>query len=50
MTERVSNLRAVITEREVRTDIVVVDGRRQRHIEGCCCTTGRMWWPCQEVP
>lgn len=41
------NLRAVISERQLHTETFEVDGRVQCHVEGCSCTTSRVWWPCE---
>lgn len=39
----------VVADRERRTETLEVDGRLQRHVEGCRCTTLHMWWPCEDV-
>lgn len=49
MTDLPSFSAIIVSGREVPSETFEVDGRLERHIEGCSCTTLHMRWPCEDV-
>lgn len=49
MSEPAAALLSAVFTRELPTETIEVDGRRERHVVGCYCTTKVMRWPCQDV-